>query len=132
MTNDQGQVYKIIKTASDVTHSKLASDEHDAVLHALDRSMAVIKFYPDGTIITANENFLQVVGYKLEEIQGKHHKIFCKDDFYHNNPNFWSGLAKGQFKSDRYERVTSSGKSVWIEATYNPIRNNKNEVYEIV
>lgn len=130
--NNQGQVYKIIKTASDVTQNKLASDEHNAVLEALDRSMAVIKFYPDGTIITANKNFLQVVGYKLEEIQGKHHRIFCKDEFYHNYPDFWRSLAQGQFKSDRYERITSSGKTIWIEATYNPIRNSKNEVFEIV
>ena len=130
--NNQGQVYKIIKTAGDVTDKKLVSDEHNAVLEALDRSLAVIKFHPDGTIITANQNFLQVVGYKLDEIQGKHHRIFCKDEFYHNHPDFWSSLAKGQFKSDRYERITSSGKSVWIEATYNPIRNSKNEVFEVV
>ena len=128
----QGQVYKVIKTASDVTHKKLESDEHNAVLEALDRSLAVIKFYPDGTIITANQNFLQAVGYKLEDIQGKHHRIFCKDEFYQNNPDFWNSLAKGQFKSDRYERITASGKSIWIEATYNPIRNSNNDVFQVV
>lgn len=95
---------------------------------ALNRVFATIEFDKDGTILTANENFLSTVGYRLDEIQGKHHRIFCKDEFYRQNPNFWQQIAAGNIQKGVYERVTKDGQSVWIEASYNPIYNDQGEL----
>lgn len=97
--NQQGKVVRVMKIAADVTEQYLAAQRQQAVLDALDASQAVIEFEPDGTIITANRNFLNTVGYRLEQIKGKHHRIFCSDAFYQTNPNFWKHLAQGEFKS---------------------------------
>lgn len=99
---------------------------------ALDRSMATIEFTPHGEIITANENFLQVIGYKLGEIVGKHHKMFCNDKFYAENPKFWQQLAHGEFKSGQFERRTASGKVIWLEASYNPIFDDGGKVIKVI
>ena len=69
---------------------------------ALNKSMAVIEFHPDGTIITANENFTTTMKYSLADIQGKHHRMFCRDKFYQENPNFWDNLARGNFSSGQF------------------------------
>ncbi|WP_199243885.1 PAS domain-containing methyl-accepting chemotaxis protein [Bacterioplanes sanyensis] len=88
---------------------------------AIHRVFAVIEFDTEGNILTANENFLNGLGYKLSEIQGKHHRIFCRDEFYRQNPNFWRDISSGNIRSGIYERVTKSGRSIWIEASYNPV-----------
>jgi len=99
-----------------------------SVLEALSRSQAVIEFKPDGTIITANENFCRALGYGLEEIRGKHHRIFC-DPAYTASADyreFWLMLNKGQFESREYKRFRKDGTEVWIQASYNPVfRNGK-------
>ncbi|KGK41960.1 chemotaxis protein [Nitrincola sp. A-D6] len=132
VTDDQGKVYKVLKIAADVTDRKIESDQQLAVLHALDRSMAVIKFTPDGSIISANDNFLNAVGYRIDELKGKHHRIFCKDAFYQDNPNFWAELQRGEFKSGRFERLDSRGQVIWLEATYNPIKNAQGKVVQVI
>ncbi|EKF61405.1 Chemotaxis methyl-accepting receptor [Agrobacterium albertimagni AOL15] len=102
--------------------------ESKAVLDALGRSQAVIEFKLDGTIITANENFCRALGYSLEEIKGKHHRIFC-DPTYTASADyreFWAMLNRGQFESREYKRMKKSGGEVWIQASYNPVfRNGK-------
>ena len=104
------------------------------VLDALDKSQAVIEFYPDGTIKTANNNFLNVLGYRLEEIQGQHHSIFVdrRDVASDEYRKFWQDLARGEFKSDEFKRVTKSGEDIWIRATYNPIMDSENKVFKVV
>lgn len=129
--NQQGKVYKVIKIASDVTKAKQKLDSQSAVFNAVDKSMAVISFTPDGTIIEANKNFLTAVSYSLSEIVGKHHRIFCDDSFYHDNPNFWSELSKGRFQSGVFKRLTKHGDEIWIEATYNPIFDDHNKVVRV-
>lgn len=94
--------------------------------------MAVIEFDPEGNIITANENFLRVSGYKLDEIAGKHHKLFCTDVFYNKNPHFWKNLANGRVSKGIFKRIRKNGYIFWIEASYNPIYNNNNEVVKII
>nr|WP_119394516.1 methyl-accepting chemotaxis protein [Salinibius halmophilus] len=106
--------------------------EAKAIYEALNRSMAVIEFEPDGTIIRANENFLQTVGYRLQEIQGKHHRMFCTPEFYQENPRFWQQLASGDISGGKFKRINSSGEEVWIEATYNPLYDAQGEVYKII
>jgi methyl-accepting chemotaxis protein len=102
--------------------------ESKAVLDALGRSQAVIEFKLDGTIITANENFCRALGYSLEEIKGKHHRIFC-DSAYTASADyreFWAMLNSGQFESREYKRLKKDGSEVWIQASYNPVfRNGK-------
>jgi len=126
------RVVKIIKIASDVTDSQLALKSQSAVFEALNKSLAVIEFEPDGTIISANNNFLHTVGYSLDNIAGKHHRIFCEPTFYKQNPDFWERLRRGEHFSGRFERKNSEGKTVWLEATYNPIFNERGEVYKVV
>lgn len=119
--DESGRIYKVCKVASDVTELKLKVDEQEALTDALKRSLAVIEFTPEGNIINANENFLSSTGYGLSEIVGKHHRIFCKDEFYQQEPNFWTKLGSGEFRSGLFERVTKQGETLWLEATYNPV-----------
>ncbi|MBU2328790.1 MAG: PAS domain S-box protein, partial [Alphaproteobacteria bacterium] len=98
--------------------NKLADD-----MRALSKAQAMISFAPDGTILEANENFLKILGYRLEEIVGKHHRIFC-DEELRQSPDyqrFWPDLAAGRFQSGQFRRQSKAGDDVWIEATYNPV-----------
>lgn len=130
--NQQGQVIRVMKIAADITQQYLDAQREKAVLQALDTSQAVIEFEPDGTIITANRNFLNAVGYQLEQIQGQHHRLFCSDYFYQQHPHFWDELAAGDFKSGMFERRNAQGHTIWIEATYNPIRNPEGQVVRVI
>lgn len=130
--DDAGRVTRIIKIASDVTEETNRLNDQQAILQALDRSQAMIAFQPDGTIISANNNFLEAIGYRLDQIQGKHHRMFCFDDFYSENPGFWSELAKGQFKSGLFKRRNAMGRSIWLEATYNPIFDTQGKVIKVI
>ena len=119
--NENNEVIKVMKIASDVTKEHGRLSDQTAVFNAINRSMAVIEFTPDGTIITANENFLNTVGYRLDQVQGKHHRMFCEESFYRENPDFWRKLSTGDLYSGQFQRRCSDGSSVWLEATYNPI-----------
>ncbi len=116
----------------DVTEHENAYFEGKAVSDALNKSMAVIEFEPDGTIITANENFTATVKYNLADIQGKHHRMFCKDKFYQENPSFWDNLARGNFSSGQFERVDAHGNALWLEATYNPVFDASGKVVKVI
>jgi methyl-accepting chemotaxis protein len=129
---ENNQVVKVIKVASDVTAKTDDSLQTQAIIKALDRSQAVIEFKPDGTILTANQNFLSTVGYSLEEIQGQHHRMFCDAQFYQENPDFWIDLAQGQFKSGTFERRNSMQQPIWLEATYNPVFDSSGKVIKVI
>lgn len=130
--DNENKVYKVIKIANDVTQSTQDLVSKRAILTALDKSQAVIEFEPDGTVISANENFLNTVGYRLEDIQYQHHRMFCFPDFYEKNPNFWDTLQHGSFFSGRFKRKDSRGNTLWLEATYNPIFDEDGKVYKII
>lgn len=130
--DSSGKVYKVIKIACDVTKQKQELAHKDSVLYALNRSMAVIEFTPDGVITDANKNFSDTMHYRLDDIVGKHHRMFCFDDFYRDNPHFWQHLAKGQFHSGRFQRKDANGNTIWLEATYNPIVNEHGKVVKVV
>ena len=99
------------------------SSDDRAKVEAIMRSQAVIEFKLDGTIITANENFLAALGYELSEIAGKHHRMFVDAEEAQSSDyrQFWADLAAGNFQSAAYRRVTKSGKEIWIQASYNPV-----------
>lgn len=127
-----GKVVKIIKIASDVTEATQQLQNTNSILSALDRSLAVIEFTPDGTVLTANRNFLHAMHYELNQIKGKHHKMFCEEGFYREYPNFWGQLASGEHFSGRFKRLDGNGNIIWLEATYNPIFDEKGKVYKVI
>lgn len=116
----------------DITELENAYSQGKAVSDALNKSMAVIEFEPDGTIITANENFASAVSYSLTDIKGKHHRMFCRDKFYQDHPNFWDNLARGNFSSGQFERVDANGNALWLEATYNPVFDATGRVTKVI
>ncbi|QGY32090.1 methyl-accepting chemotaxis protein [Pantoea cypripedii] len=132
VSDDKGKVYKVIKVATDITARHQELEHKEAVITALDRSMAVIEFTPDGHIIGANDNFLTHMGYQLPAIIGKHHRIFCYDNFYRENPDFWQKISKGQHFVGRFERKTASGERIWLEASYNPVYDADGKVYKVI
>jgi methyl-accepting chemotaxis protein len=121
-----------MKIASDVTSERQSLNNQNSIIEALNRSQAIIEFTPQGNIISANENFLKVTGYTLSQIIGAHHRIFCDDNFYHQNPNFWKELESGDFKSGEFNRVKSNGETIWLEATYNPIYDETGKVVKVI
>jgi methyl-accepting chemotaxis protein len=128
-----GVVSKVIKIASDITKAKQLADSQQAVYNAIDRSSATIEFTPDGTVITANDNFLSALGYQSKkDIIGQHHRTFCTEKFYQDNPKFWAELAHGDFKTGQFERVGKQGQTVWLEASYNPIFDQFGKVVKVL
>lgn len=129
-----GAVTHMSAYGTDVTASIDKARENDEFIRALYRSTAVIEFELDGTIVAANDNFLKTVNYSLAEIVGKHHRIFC-DPNYVNSPAYqqlWRGLNEGQFVAERFLRFDKSGRELWLEASYNPVRDTRGQLYKIV
>ncbi|KKJ78167.1 chemotaxis protein [Kiloniella litopenaei] len=121
-------------TADQPKSYKLNKIEMTLILNALNKSQAVIQFEVDGTIITANRNFLAAMGYSLDEIKGKHHSLFV-ETAYKNSAEykqFWASLQKGEFQSAEYKRITKSGKPIWIQASYNPIIDSSGKVTKVI
>lgn len=129
-----GKPYKVIKFAADITDAKERAVEDAGKLDAISRSQAVIEFSPNGEILTANSNFCQTLGYDLQEIIGKHHRIFCRKE-HTTTPeyaSFWNRLSQGEFIANEFVRVAKSGKEIWIQAAYNPILDSSGKVKKVV
>ncbi|OYU87379.1 MAG: histidine kinase [Bradyrhizobiaceae bacterium PARB1] len=129
-----GKPFKVIKFATDITASKIASLDAQGKIAAIDRAQAVIEFNLDGTIVTANENFLTTVGYALSEIQGRHHSMFVEPQERdgHAYRDFWARLARGEYQAAEYKRIGKGGREIWILATYNPILNELGKPFKVV
>jgi len=129
-----GKVFKIVKVATDITAAKLASAESAGQLDAISRSQAVIEFTTGGEVITANANFCQALGYSLEEIRGRHHRMFVPphEAASAQYKEFWANLARGEFQAAEYLRVGKGGREVWIQATYNPIFDMHARVFKVI
>ena len=120
--------------SSDLTRTIESSREHENLIGALVRSTAVIEFDLNGNVLTANDRFLSGMGYSLAQIKGKHHRTFCLPEEY-NSPdyqNFWRRLNAGEFVADRFKRIDSHGRMVWLEASYNPVVDANNKLYKVV
>jgi methyl-accepting chemotaxis protein len=114
--------------------SKLLNGADVALLAALDRSQAIIEFKPDGTIIKANANFLRVMGYRLDEIVGRHHSMFV-DPAERDSPayrEFWDKLRRGEFEAVQFRRLAKDGREVWLEASYNPVADSAGRIVRVV
>ena len=141
MVDESGRVFRVVKYATDITAEMVEKQRNDQRIlesrqesESIDRSQAVIYFEPDGTIIEANDNFLSGLGYKLDEIKGQHHRIFCEKAYTASAEyaQFWSDLSDGKFQSGQFMRITKSGDEIWIQATYNPILDENGKVYRVV
>ena len=132
--NERGETIKVIKLASDITEDKLKNADFRGQMDAVNKANAVIEFNLDGTIITANDNFLNAVGYELAEIKGKHHRIFCEESYAAGAEYkaFWEKLNRGEFDVGTYRRLGKGGKEIYIQATYNPILDLNGNAYKVV
>ncbi|MEZ5758637.1 MAG: PAS domain-containing methyl-accepting chemotaxis protein [Emcibacteraceae bacterium] len=132
--DENGHVTKIVKYATDITRQTLKNADSRGKVDAINRAQAVIEFELDGTIITANENFLNVMGYQLSEIKDKHHSLFVEADYRDSDAykKFWEALGRGEFQAAEYKRIGKAGKEVWIQASYNPIFDPNGVPFKVV
>ncbi|HVQ73816.1 MAG TPA: PAS domain-containing protein, partial [Bradyrhizobium sp.] len=129
-----GKPVKVVKFATDITAQKIKSMEDASQITAIRRAQAVIAFEMDGTIINANENFLNAMGYTLAEIKGKHHSMFVEQAMRDSAAyrEFWAKLNRGEYQSAEYKRIGKGGREVWILASYNPVLDEKGKPFRVV
>lgn len=129
---EKGVVTRVFKFAADITEKYNRLLSYQALFEAVNRSNAVIEFTPSGEILTANQIFLQTVNYQLNEIVGKHHRMFCFDEFLIQNPDFWRSMGSGKIQHGLFQRKTKQGNIIWLEATYNPVLDALGRVIKVV
>ncbi len=129
-----GKPFKVVKFATEITDRKIKSMEDAGQIAAIGRAQAVISFDLDGTILNANQNFLDAMGYSLPEIRGKHHSMFVEPSFRDSAEyrDFWASLNRGEHQSAEYKRLGKGGKEVWILASYNPVLDEKGKPFKVV
>nr|WP_167143689.1 methyl-accepting chemotaxis protein [Pseudomonas sp. OTU750018] len=129
-----GSIEGVLKLATDITALVAREQEQNSMVEAISRSMAVIAFNPKGEVLEANENFEQTMGYRLNEIRGKHHRMFCTREEADSAEyrRFWERLNKGEFFSGRFQRINRHGDTVWLSATYNPVFDASGRLYKVV
>jgi methyl-accepting chemotaxis protein len=132
--SSSGKAYKVVKFATDITKQKLQNADYEGQIEAIDKSQAVIEFNLDGTIRTANANFLGAMGYTLAEVQGKHHSMFVEpaERDSADYTAFWQALNSGKYQAGEYKRIGKAGKEVWIQASYNPIMDMNDKPFKVV
>ncbi len=129
-----GKIIKVVMLAKDITETKQKLLDYQGKNIASDQVQGIIEFSMDGTIITANNIFLDILGYQLSELQGKHHRIFATPEYYnsHDYKLFWEKLNRGEFDKGQYKRIGKDGKEVWIQASYNPILDENGKPFKVV
>lgn len=132
--NEHGRPVKVIKFATDISATKQREADYSGRIDAINRAQAVIEFHPDGTIVHANDNFLATLGYRLDEVVGRHHRMFVEPSFAASSEyaQFWAKLAAGEYQRAEYKRIGKGGKEIWIEASYNPIFDAQKRVTKVV
>ncbi|MCA1514937.1 PAS domain-containing methyl-accepting chemotaxis protein [Bradyrhizobium sp. NBAIM01] len=134
LLDENGRPYGVVKFATDVTAEKLKNADLAGQIAAIDKAQAVIEFNMDGTIITANANFLGALGYSLAEIKGRHHSMFVEPSERDGAGyrEFWAALNRGQYQAAEYKRIGKGGKEVYIQASYNPILDLNGKPFKVV
>jgi len=129
-----GKPYKVVKYATDITAQVQSAAESKGQLAAINRVQAVIEFTLDGRILTANDNFLNTLGYRLDEVKGQHHSMFVDAAYRASDEyrRFWEKLARGEYDANQYKRIAKGGREVWIQASYNPIFDAEGKPYKVV
>ena len=129
-----GRIAKVVAVAADISAEKARTLELDGKMNAVGSMQAVIEFTASGDVVTANQNFLDAFGYRLDEIAGRHHRMFVDQAFASSTDyqDFWRRLQNGEAVSDHFKRMGKGGREVWIEASYNPIFDGSGKVSKIV
>ncbi|WP_296565265.1 PAS domain-containing methyl-accepting chemotaxis protein [Zoogloea sp.] len=129
-----GQLNKVIVITQDITEAKLSRLDAEGKLGAIDRAQAVIEFDLQGHVLNANANFLNLMGYRLEDVLGQHHRLFVEREYAGSTKyqSFWERLARGEYCTGEYKRIGKDGKEVWIHATYNPIFDPRGNPVKVV
>ena len=129
-----GNVFSIDLFASNLTRTINSSRLNENMIKAIKRSTAVIEFTIDGIVLDANENFCKTMGYSLDEVRGKHHRMFCTREEAESAQyaDFWKRLKSGEFFVSRYKRLDKQGREIWLEGSYNPIFNAYGELTRCV
>lgn len=130
----EGKPFKVVKYATDITEQKLQAADFTGQINAISKAQAVIEFSLDGKILFANENFLNTLGYMLDEIKGKHHSMFVDADARSSleYKQFWEKLGHGEYDAGQYKRIGKNGREVWIQASYNPIMDMNGKPFKVV
>ena len=125
---------RVIKFATDITESRQRNAEYEGMLEAINRSQAVIEFDLQGTVLNANDNFLKIFGYRLDEVVGKHHRMFCEPGYAESTDyaEFWRRLGTGEYDADEFKRVDKNGSEIWLQASYNPIMDADGKPVKVV
>jgi methyl-accepting chemotaxis protein len=132
--DSSGKPFKVVKFATDVTQQKLQNADYEGQIAAIGKAQAVIEFSLDGKILNANANFLQTLGYSLDEVKGQHHSLFV-DPAHRDSPEyrmFLEKLGRGECDAGQYKRIGKGGKEVWIQASYNPIMDLNGKPFKVV
>jgi methyl-accepting chemotaxis protein len=129
-----GRVMKVLKIATDITADKLRNADLAGQLDAISKSQAVIEFDLKGNILHANDNFCNALGYRLDELKGRHHSLFVEPSYRDSNEYrmFWDRLGNGQHDAGQYKRIGKNGREIWIQATYNPIFDMNGKPFKVV
>ena len=132
--DSQGEVASVLKLATDITKQVSLELAERSIIEAINRSMAVIEFSLNGNILTANDNFVSTMGYRLDDIKGKNHRMLCRAEYIQSSEyaQFWERLNKGDFFSGRYMRLHKSGRIIWLHATYNPVFDEQGRLVKII
>jgi methyl-accepting chemotaxis protein len=129
-----GEPFKVVEYATDITAIALRRANGLGQVNAINRAQAVLTLELDGTVRTANDNFLRTMGYSLEEIRGKHHSMFVTPEERSSAQyrEFWIKLARGEFAAGQYERIARGGRKLWLQASYNPILDATGKTLHVV
>lgn len=132
--DENGKPYKLVKFATDVTASRQQRAEFEGMVNAIDKAQAMIEFDLDGHVLNANDNFLKAIGYELDEIKGRHHRMFCEEGYTASAAyaEFWAKLNRGEFDAGRYKRLGKGDRVIWIQASYNPIYDGNGRLHKVV
>ena len=132
--DDDGTVRSVVKFATNVTAEKVRNADFEAKMLALDLSQAVIEFDLNGRVLHANDNFLRMFSYTLDQVVGRHHLMFCEESYVRTPAyaEFWRSLGEGRFRSGQFKRIDSLGRDIWLQATYNPVMDADGRLVKIV
>ena len=131
---ENGKPVKYVGVRYENTQQTYEKQEAEGIVNAINSSFAYIEFDIKGNILSANDNFLNVLEYSSQDIKGKHHRIFCDSDFINSSDyiKFWDDLANGVVKKGQFVRVSRNGKKVWIQAVYSPVKDEMGRIVKIV
>ncbi len=130
----RGRPTSVVKIAQDTTERKMRDANYESQIEAINRSQATIEFDMDGHVLHANDNFLRLMGYTLDEVRGKHHRMFVEEAEGRSQSyeQFWAELREGKFRSAEFRRLNKQGGNVWIQGNYNPILDLTGKPYKVV